>query len=71
MKKKNQRLAVIDLGTNSFHMIIAELHPRNHTFTILDKEKDYVRIGSGKSDMKQLSPSAMERGIMALRRFKG
>lgn len=71
MKRRQKRLAVIDLGTNSFHMIISELHPRNHTFTILDKEKDYVRIGSGKGDMKRLSTSAMERGIIALRRFKG
>jgi len=71
MKRRLKRLAVIDLGTNSFNMIISELNPRDHTFSILDKEKDYVRIGSGKSDMKRLTPGAMERGIIALKRFKG
>ena len=64
------RLAAIDVGTNSIHLIVADVDRRSGKFRILDREREHVRLGSGPSDMKSLSPEATARGIQAIRRFK-
>lgn len=63
------RLAAIDIGTNSFHLIIAEVDTNTGKFNILGREKESVRLGSGSSDMKHLGKDAMDRGIEALKKF--
>ena len=63
------RLAAIDIGTNSFHLIVAQVRPSGK-FTVLGREKEVIRLGEGMSDMKRLSQAAMDRGLEALRRFK-
>ncbi len=63
------RIAAIDLGTNSFHLVIADTTP-NGSFRVVASEKDMVRLGESGADMKYLTPEAMDRGIAALRRFK-
>ncbi len=65
------RLAAIDIGTNSFHLVIAEVNTESGNFKILGREKEIVRLGSGSTDMKYLSPDAISRGIETLKRFKG
>lgn len=64
------RLAAIDIGTNSFHLIVADVDPRTGRFRILDREKEIVRLGSGSTDMKYLSNAAMNRGIQTLTHFR-
>lgn len=63
-------IAAIDIGTNSFHLIIAEIDSRGMLKT-LTKEKEVVRLGSSGNDMKYLSPDAIERGVQTLKRFVG
>lgn len=65
------RLAAIDIGTNSFHLVIVEADTKTGSFNILGREKENVRLGSGSTDMKYLQRDATERGIEALKRFKG
>jgi exopolyphosphatase/guanosine-5'-triphosphate,3'-diphosphate pyrophosphatase len=65
------RLAAIDLGTNSFHLIIVEINPETGKFKILGREKENVRLGSSSTDMKYISMDAIRRGIDTLKRFKG
>jgi exopolyphosphatase/guanosine-5'-triphosphate,3'-diphosphate pyrophosphatase len=67
----NNRLAAVDIGTNSFHLIIAEADNKSGSFKILGREKEIVRLGTGSSDMKYLSPEAITRGVETLKRFKG
>ena len=67
MSHKN--LAAIDLGTNSFHLVIVSVH-EDGTFESLGKEKESVRLGSG-ATADVISPDAIERGIKCLKRFKG
>lgn len=67
MKEKN--LAAIDIGTNSFHLIIARVNDKG-IVRVLIKEKEVVRLGKSSTDMKYLSPDAMERAYATLRRFK-
>ncbi len=61
--------AAIDLGTNSFHLLVARLDPDGQ-FDVVAKEKENVRLGSGSGDMTELTPEAIDRGIAALRRFR-
>ncbi len=63
-------MAAIDVGTNSFHLIVVEYSASTGQFRTLAREKELVRLGSGSTDMKYLSEQAMARGIQALRLFK-
>lgn len=49
MDKKNNRIAAIDIGTNSFHLIIVEL-TRNNKIKLLDRERVFLRIGNTKQN---------------------
>jgi exopolyphosphatase/guanosine-5'-triphosphate,3'-diphosphate pyrophosphatase len=62
-------VAAIDLGTNSFHLVVAR-PSGNSRFEILDREKEVVRLGSGSGDMKELRDDAIERGVETLTRFR-
>jgi exopolyphosphatase/guanosine-5'-triphosphate,3'-diphosphate pyrophosphatase len=68
MRSKRKRLAAIDVGTNSFHLIVVEFDRRCRKFKILDREKEMVRLGS--SGMKRLTSGAMKRGVKTLKKFK-
>jgi len=70
MKNLKKNLAAIDIGTNSIHLLVAEVYPDSGSFKILEREKEIVRLGSGSTDMKYLTGSAVERAIHALRRCK-
>jgi exopolyphosphatase/guanosine-5'-triphosphate,3'-diphosphate pyrophosphatase len=61
--------AAIDLGTNSFHLVVARVEPDGH-FDVLDREKEVVRLGSGAGVMRILTPEAIERGLETLGRFR-
>jgi len=63
-------LAAIDIGTNSFHMVIVNIDNNKRTFKVIDRVKESVRLGQSSSDMKYLTEEAMNRGIETLRRFK-
>lgn len=57
--------AAIDVGTNSFHLVVAKVSPTGG-LEILCRDKEVVRLGSGSGDMRQLAPEAIDRGIAAL-----
>ncbi len=60
-------VAALDLGTNSFHLVVARV--RGSAFEVITREKDMVRLGHGGGDMKELAPDAIERGLAALVRM--
>lgn len=61
--------AAIDLGTNSFHLLVARVQP-DGSFDVLTTDKEVVRLGSGAGELRTLTPDAIERGLAALRRFR-
>ncbi|MCX7909483.1 MAG: Ppx/GppA family phosphatase [Ignavibacteria bacterium] len=67
-QKRAQIIGAIDVGTNSFHLIIASVDTRGMLQIIL-REKEVVRLGSSGGDIKYLSEEAMDRGIQTLKRF--
>ena len=64
-----ETLGAIDIGTNSFHLVVAKIHS-NKSFTVLTKDKEVVRLGNASNDMKYITEEAMQRGISVLKRFK-
>jgi exopolyphosphatase/guanosine-5'-triphosphate,3'-diphosphate pyrophosphatase len=63
------RLAAIDIGTNSLHMIIVQVRP-DFSFEVIDREKEMVRLGAGGLDGRALTPEAMNAALQALSKFK-
>ena len=60
-------IAAVDLGSNSFHMIVGEL--RHGQLAILDRIRETVRLAEGLSDKGDISPDARKRAIDCLSRF--
>jgi len=63
------RLAAIDIGTNSIHMIVVKVRP-DLSFEIIDREKDMVRLGAGGLDGRSITPTAMAAALQTLAKFK-
>jgi exopolyphosphatase/guanosine-5'-triphosphate,3'-diphosphate pyrophosphatase len=63
------KLAAIDIGSNSIHMVAVEAGARG-SFRILDREKEMVRLGASTLADGRLSARAMKRGLETLARFK-
>ena len=55
------RIAAIDIGTNSVHMIVVRVRP-DLSFEVIDREKAMVRLGAGGLDGRALTAEAMTRG---------
>jgi exopolyphosphatase/guanosine-5'-triphosphate,3'-diphosphate pyrophosphatase len=67
---KNCCFAAVDMGTNSFHMIIARLRSDGR-IKIIDREKEVIRLGSQKGkDLSFISDDETESAINALKKFK-
>ncbi|WP_341936651.1 Ppx/GppA phosphatase family protein [Marinimicrobium sp. C2-29] len=60
-------IAAIDLGSNSFHLIIARWD--NDTLTLLDRLRDPVRLGWGLQEDGTLDDEARDRALACLERF--
>lgn len=60
-------IAAIDLGSNSFHMVLAK--PLGTEIRILDRIGEKVQLGAGINDQLLLDDAAMQRGFDCLRRF--
>ncbi len=63
------RLAAIDIGTNSVHMIIVRVRP-DLSFEVVDREKEMVRLGAGGLDGRRLAPTAVTAAFETLAKFK-
>jgi exopolyphosphatase/guanosine-5'-triphosphate,3'-diphosphate pyrophosphatase len=63
------RIAAIDIGTNSVHMIVVRVRP-DLSFEVIDREKAMVRLGAGGLDGKELTTEAVGAALQALSKFK-
>lgn len=67
--ESNRIIAAIDMGTNSFHMVVARIDPKLPAFEIIAREKDTVRLGDSEAKTGCLKAEVMERAIATLSRF--
>ena len=61
------QLGALDLGSNSFHLIVAQ--EANGRIQVLDKHKEMVRLAAGLDENNHLSKQARQRALDCLRRF--
>lgn len=60
-------IAAIDLGSNSFHIVLARTNERD--LRILERMGEKVQLAAGIDENRQLSEEAMQRGLNCLSRF--
>ena len=60
--------ACIDLGSNSFHLLIGELQDKR--IQIIERCSEKVQLGEGVQTSGSISASAFHRGILCLEHFK-
>ena len=65
-----RRIAAIDIGTNSFHLLVAAVDPKLRTFRIIQAEKATTRLGERDPETGELTEAAMQRGLETLRQFR-
>ena len=62
------RIAAIDVGTNSIHMIVCRIRP-DLSFEVIDREKDMIRLGAGSLDGRALAPASIDMAMQTLSKF--
>jgi exopolyphosphatase/guanosine-5'-triphosphate,3'-diphosphate pyrophosphatase len=60
-------MAAVDLGSNSFHMVVARAH--HGQLAIVDRLREMVRLASGLSGRGRLDGESQDRALACLRRF--
>jgi len=63
------KIAAIDLGSNSIHLVIVEVRPSGG-FHVVAGEKEMVRLGAATLARGRLSAAAMARGLEVLTKYK-
>ncbi|MFM7616443.1 MAG: HD domain-containing protein [Actinomycetes bacterium] len=63
------RIAALDLGSNSFHLVVAEVHP-DGTFTPTVREKEMLRLGEIVTTSGEITERAADAAVAAVRRMR-
>lgn len=63
------QLAAVDLGTNSFHLVVVRPTGPDGEFQVLDRLKVPVRLGEGLDADDHLRPDAQDRALACLEQF--
>lgn len=66
--QKTTRIAVIDLGTNTFNLLIADV--ASSSFSLVYGEKEGVALGMGGITQGVIVDEAFERGLKAVQKFR-
>lgn len=66
----SNRIAVLDLGTNTFHLLIVEVAP-DDSYKKIFKSKIAVKLGEGGIHLNYIAPKAFARGIKAIQHYFG
>jgi len=69
MTGEKKRVAIIDMGTNTFHLLIADLLDSG-SFNIIRNDKIAVKLGQGGISNSKISVEAQGRGLKTLGEFR-
>ena len=61
-------VSFIDIGTNSVRLLVVRLNP-NHSYSILSRQKQQVRLGEGEFEEEEILPEAAERLIIVCKQL--
>lgn len=62
------KLAAIDIGTNSIHMIVVEANTQS-SFDVIEREKEMVKLGAGVFASNHISDRAFKFGLETIARY--
>jgi len=62
-----ETVAAVDLGSTSFHLIVAR--PHSDQLVVVDRLREMVQLASGLDSSRRLSQEARDRALACLRRF--
>ena len=65
--REPRRLAAIDLGSNSFHLLVANAHQGE--LQVVARQGEKVQLAAGLDDDERLDEAAMQRALSCLGRF--
>ena len=68
MSAHNKIVAFLDIGTNSIRLMVARFNS-NHSHTILNQQKEVVRLGKNEFAKQVLQPAAIKRAVVVCSRF--
>jgi len=68
-KEEFPAVAALDLGSNSFHLLLVK--PAHGELRVLEKLGEKVQLAAAIDDNRELSEEGMRRGLDCLRRFAG
>lgn len=60
-------IAAVDLGSNSFHMVIARV--KDEELQVIDRLKEMVQLAAGLDEHNRLDKASRQRAVEALRKF--
>lgn len=61
-------IAFFDIGTNAIRMLLARIN-RNHTYTILSKQREAVRLGEGEFATQKIQSEPIQRAVLVCSKF--
>lgn len=67
LETQSTTLAAVDLGSNSFHLVVAKAGPER--LAVVDRLREPVRLAESLKDGGKLAEAAMRRGLECLERF--
>src|SRR5947207_2889615 len=68
-RRSRMRIGALDLGSNSFHLLVADVHP-DGTFESIAREKDMLRLGDEVARNGQISETTVRRVVDSVRHMK-
>ncbi len=63
------RIAALDLGTNSFHLLVADVHPDGQ-FEAFTRDKAMIRLGDVVTRQGHITTAAADTAVSTVRHFK-
>jgi exopolyphosphatase/guanosine-5'-triphosphate,3'-diphosphate pyrophosphatase len=60
--------AFFDIGTNAIRMLLARIN-RNHTYTVLSKQREVVRLGEGEFTTQKMQSEPIHRAVLVCSKF--
>jgi exopolyphosphatase / guanosine-5'-triphosphate,3'-diphosphate pyrophosphatase len=63
-----EKIAIIDMGTNTFHLLVAEANERDYRITHRDRLP--VKIGKGGINQGYITPEGLQRAVEAMCQFR-